>query len=57
MFPVRLLYPLVSADVAIFSVKHNRLQVLLVQRAHEPAREACRTVDEHPRLLGHRQPV
>ena len=37
MFPDRLLYPLVSADVAIFSVKHNRLRVLLVQRAHEPA--------------------
>ena len=37
MFPVRMLYPLVSADVAIFSVKHNRLRVLLVQRAHEPA--------------------
>ena len=32
-----MLYPLVSADVALFSVKEDRLLVLLVQRAQEPA--------------------
>ncbi len=32
-----MLYPLVSADVALFSVEEGRLRVLLVQRAHEPA--------------------
>lgn len=30
------LFPLVSADVALFSVAENRLQVLLVKRAQEP---------------------
>lgn len=33
----RLLYPLVSADVAVFSVRDAALQVLLVRRAREPA--------------------
>lgn len=37
MQPIRMLYPLVSADVALFSVEEGRLRVLLVQRAHEPA--------------------
>ena len=36
MLPVRLLYPLVSADVALFSVDQGKLKVLLVQRAQEP---------------------
>ena len=40
MFPFRPLYPLVSADVAIFSVERDRLRVLLVQRAQEPAVQA-----------------
>ena len=31
------LYPLVSADVALFSIGDGCLQVLLVQRAQEPA--------------------
>lgn len=31
------LYPLVSADVALFSIGEDCLQVLLVQRAEEPA--------------------
>lgn len=30
------LFPLVSADIALFSVDENRLHVLLVKRAHEP---------------------
>lgn len=34
---VQQLYPLVSADVALFSIGEERLQVLLVQRAQEPA--------------------
>jgi 8-oxo-dGTP diphosphatase len=34
---VRQLYPLVSADVALFSVADDRLQVLLVRREQEPA--------------------
>jgi len=33
---VRQLYPLVSADVALFSVADDRLQVLLVRREHAP---------------------
>lgn len=33
----RRLYPLVSADVALFSIGDGSLQVLLVQRAQEPA--------------------
>lgn len=33
----RQLYPLVSADVALFSIGDGCLQVLLVQRAQEPA--------------------
>jgi len=37
MLPIRMLYPLVSADVALFSVEQNRLRVLLVQRVQEPA--------------------
>jgi 8-oxo-dGTP diphosphatase len=37
MQPNRMLYPLVSADVALFSVEQDRLKVLLVQRAHAPA--------------------
>jgi ADP-ribose pyrophosphatase YjhB (NUDIX family) len=32
-----MLYPLVSADIALFSVEQDRLRVLLVQRAQEPA--------------------
>lgn len=36
MMASRLLYPLVSADVALFSVDDGALQVLLVQRAEEP---------------------
>ncbi len=32
----RLLYPLVSADIAVFSVRDETLQVLLVRRAREP---------------------
>ena len=35
--PIRMLYPLVSADVALFSVEQDRMRVLLVQRTHEPA--------------------
>ena len=34
---IKELYPLVSADVALFSIGDGCLQVLLVQRAHEPA--------------------
>ena len=37
MLPIRMLYPLVSADIALFSVEQDRLRVLLVQRAQEPA--------------------
>ena len=37
MLPIRMLYPLVSADVALFSVEQDRMRVLLVQRTHEPA--------------------
>lgn len=37
MQPTRMLYPLVSADIALFSVEEGRLRVLLVQRTHEPA--------------------
>lgn len=37
MQPLRMLYPLVSADVALFCVEQDRLKVLLVQRAHDPA--------------------
>lgn len=33
----RQLYPIVSADVALFSVDDDRLQVLLVRREQEPA--------------------
>lgn len=33
----KLLFPLVSADVALFSIGESCLQVLLVQRAQEPA--------------------
>lgn len=33
----RQLHPIVSADVALFSVTDDRLQVLLVRRAQEPA--------------------
>lgn len=33
----RQLYPIVSADVALFSVADDRLQVLLVRREQEPA--------------------
>lgn len=33
----RELFPLVGVDVALFSVDHERLQVLLVKRAEEPA--------------------
>jgi 8-oxo-dGTP diphosphatase len=33
----KMLYPLVSADVALFSVGGDRLQVLLVQREQDPA--------------------
>jgi len=33
----RMLHPLVSADVVLFSVEQDRLQVLLVQRAEAPA--------------------
>ena len=36
MQPIRMLYPLVSADVALFSVEQDRLRVLLVQRAEAP---------------------
>jgi len=36
MQPIRMLYPLVSADVALFSVEQGRLRVLLVQRAEAP---------------------
>lgn len=36
MSPPRVLFPLVSADVAVFSVDQDVLQVLLVQRAQEP---------------------
>ena len=32
----RLLYPLISVDVALFCVQDDVLQVLLVQRANEP---------------------
>ena len=35
--PEKLLYPLVFADVALFSVGEDRLQVLLTRRAREPA--------------------
>ena len=35
--PIRLLHPLVSADVALLSVEQDRLRVLLVQRAQAPA--------------------
>jgi len=34
---VRQLYPIVSADVALFSMADDRLQVLLVRREQEPA--------------------
>lgn len=37
MLPIRMLYPLVSADVALFSVEQDRLRVLLVRRAQGPA--------------------
>ena len=37
MQTIRMLYPLVSADIALFSVEQDRLRVLLVQRAQEPA--------------------
>jgi 8-oxo-dGTP diphosphatase len=37
MLTTRMLYPLVSADIALFSVEQDRLRVLLVQRAQEPA--------------------
>jgi 8-oxo-dGTP diphosphatase len=37
MDTTRELFPLVSVDVALFSVEQERLQVLLVQRAMEPA--------------------
>lgn len=36
MLPARILFPMVSADVALFSVAENRLVVLLAQRAHKP---------------------
>lgn len=36
MSPSSKLFPLVSADVALFSVEDARLQVLLVKRAQEP---------------------
>jgi len=36
MSPSPRLFPLVSADVALFSVEQDALQVLLVQRAEEP---------------------
>ena len=36
MSPSPVLFPLVSADVAVFSVDQDVLQVLLVQRAQEP---------------------
>ena len=34
---IKLLHPLVSADVALFSIGDGCLQVLLVQRAEDPA--------------------
>ncbi len=34
----RQLFPLVSADIALFSIERERLRVLLVQRANEPER-------------------
>lgn len=37
MSATRELYPLVGVDVALFSVDNERLQVLLVKRAEEPA--------------------
>lgn len=37
MKPSRMLHPLVSADVALFSVEQERLRVLLVQRTEAPA--------------------
>ena len=37
MNATRELFPLVSVDIALFSVDQSRLQVLLIKRAEEPA--------------------